>query len=300
MLRKLLCTSFICMILLGCLPNQIVSLASDASSIINETVISAEQENETLVQFNQSADAVYRYALEGDLPKVRGELTRLEQLVKRIHLGKLTTVEGVKAISDSVVETKRAVNAVRIDMDRWLVVTAKLRLAADALNHPQQPMWLQYYKVFSDDLNQMEQGLAQKQDAKTKSAYNSFLQHYRIIRPAAIIQRSPEAIERFDSYLTFLRKKVASNPIVKSETEDAVNLGRELVQEMFLKKKDTPTFVPISGGDDPWIWTIGIGAVVISVLSYVGYRKYQYEKLLELQRKLRSEPESNFKNNIKK
>jgi sporulation protein YpjB len=245
----------------------------------------AEANTQVLEKFHQTAETVYQGAIEGDLIKVRSNVTQLESQLKQIPLGDLTSVEGIRALTNSIVETKRVVNAVKVDPQRWLFTTAKMRLAVDALIHAKQPMWVQYYKVFLEDIDQLERAAKAGQGADVQQSFRGFQEHYELIRPSAIIQRDPSTVEAVDSYVSYLQTRVAAQPFQSDQAVEVIAMAKPILQQLFQKTSDTPTFVPIGSGDDIWVWTIGIGAVVISVLTYVGWRKYQYEKQLALRKK---------------
>lgn len=251
-----------------------------------------EVRTQILEKFNQTAEIVYQGAIEGNLTDVRSNVAQLESMLKQIPLGELTSVEGIRALTNSIVETKRVVNAVKVDLNRWRFTTAKMRLAVDALTHPKQPMWVQYYKVFLDDIDQLERAVKAGQGTNTLQAFRGFQEHYELIRPSAIIQRDPSTIEAADSYVSYLQTRAMAQPLSKDQVLEAIVMAKPILQQLFQKTTDSPTFVPIGTEDDIWVWTFGIGAVVITVLSYVGWRKYQYEKLIALRKKFRRDQNS--------
>lgn len=230
-----------------------------------------------LAEFRKTAEAIYQGALYGDRMGVRKLMEQLETQFKEIPVGQYTTVEGVRALTNSIVEAKRTINNVQINQQHWEEVTSKLRLTVDALTNVNEPMWLTYYKVFEEDFATMKRAATLKDKSVLQHAYHQLQAHYQLIRPAAIVQRDPTSIEKVDSYFALLNTaimKPAGSSSAVTEAE-AVAIGVPVIRELFMMSEDAPTIVPPIGGDDLWLWTLGIGAVLITVLTYVGFRKYR-------------------------
>ncbi|MBU5443994.1 sporulation protein YpjB [Paenibacillus sp. MSJ-34] len=287
MLRKLLLILCIGTIWFG---NPIYGSASDSHDRY-ATYASGDRpvDRNKLEEFDRLADSVYRYTSDGNILEVRKRIAQMEKLFAQIRFEGAASVEGVGALSECIVDMKRIVNQATIQPERWLEAAATVRLAADALTHPEQPMWHQYYKVMNDDIERMEQGLAAETGgaAAIRAAFAAFQQHYNVIRPAAAIQRASEEIEKLDSMMAYLRQRITKDKVEREDLRKILPVGRQWVNELFFGKKDVPTFMPIVGTNDQWIWTLWIGTVVVIVLGYVAWRKYRYEKKAEAERRRR-------------
>jgi len=276
----------LCGLLVGCQPSA--ASKSDSNTelrpVIEQVVPTKKDQQVVLEQFAAKAEKVYRGAISGETIQVRED----------IPLGQLTSVEGIRALTNTIIETKRTVNAVSLNPDRWLLTTAKMRLAVDALVNAKHGLWTQYYKAFIEDMDQLEAAAKAPSKEKFASAFRGLQQHYELIRPAVIIVHPADFVEKFDSYVSFLQTATQTEPFQGQHAAEAISIGKPLIQELFMKRTDKPTFVPPVGtGQDPWIWIVGIGAVVVTVLTYVGYRKYQYEQELARQMKLRNRTDRN-------
>lgn len=226
-------------------------------------------------QLNQIATSLYRNALDYNLSAVREDVSELTKQVERFSFDGLTTVEGMHALTETIVEVKEATASVQAASDSLQHTSAKLRLAVDSLAHPDKPLWLQYYKIIKEDLSSIEQQVMHEQGTDITAKYAELESHYETIRPAAIIRRQPYEIERFDSWMSYLKGLTMSNGAEGQVMLDALKQGDEFANALFGKEKDATAFVPFAGGPEPWAANLFIGSAIVAVLAYVGYRKYR-------------------------
>jgi sporulation protein YpjB len=197
-------------------------------------------------RLEQAAEALYGYVLEGDVVKARAEAEEISQIFISSSFEGLTSVEGVNALSAVIMDLKSAMAAVEASPQRWEAAAARLRLAANSLNHPRQPMWLQYYKLVREDLNDMEQSAAAGDLKSWKAALARLQSRYDNIRPAVIISRPPEAVNTFDSWLSFAQGSTTSaQPVERARLLEIVSYGQDAA------------------------------AFIITALAYAAYRKYR-------------------------
>ncbi|MEK4327666.1 sporulation protein YpjB [Paenibacillus sp. FSL R7-0312] len=227
-------------------------------------------------RLEQAADALYAYVLEGDVVKARQESEEISQIFISSSFEGLTSVEGIHALSTVIMDMKSAVAAVEASPQRWEAAAARLRLAANSLNHPRQPMWLQYYKLVREDLNNMEQGAAANDLKSWKDALARLQSRYDNIRPAVIISRPPEAVNAFDSWISYAQGIATSaQPVERARLLEIVSYGQDAARVMFGKERDEPALsLPLA--PQPYgAWGLLAGAFILTVLAYAAYRKYR-------------------------
>ncbi|WP_379140461.1 sporulation protein YpjB [Paenibacillus sp. sgz500992] len=229
-------------------------------------------------RLEQAAETLYSYVLEGNVAKARQESGEISQIVVSSSFEGLTSVEGINALTTVVMDLKTTMAAAQINPQKWEAAAAKLRLAANSLNHPKQPMWLQYYKLIREDLNDMEQSAVANNLKDWKTAVTRLQSRYDNIRPAVVISRQPEVVNAFDSWLSYAAGiPSSSQPIERTRLLEIVSYGQDAVRVMFGKERDEPALsLPLSppeyGG-----WGLLAGAFILAALAYTGYRKYRGE-----------------------
>ncbi|MDT3426792.1 sporulation protein YpjB [Paenibacillus forsythiae] len=230
------------------------------------------------LELERQAEALYGYVTEGNINKARETTDAISRQFVQSSFEGLTSVEGVNALSGAIIDMKAAVAGVNLQPERWETAAARLRLAANSLAHPRQPMWLQYYKLIREDLDDMEQSAAGSDLTGWKAAVSRIQERYDTIRPAVIIARKPEEVNRFDAWLSYAGGLASgSRPPGREELRDAVSQGREAARVMFGKEKDEPALsLPLAPRQYGLAGWLGAG-FILAALAYTAYRKYRGE-----------------------
>lgn len=229
-------------------------------------------------RLEQAAESLYSYVLEGDIARARRESTEISKIFVSSSFDGLTSVEGVNALSTVIMDLNSTLSAAQISPEKWEAAAARLRLAANSLNHPRQPMWLQYYKVIREDLNDMEQSAAVSDLEGWKTAVSRLQNRYDNIRPAVQISRPAEVVNAFDSWLSYAAGiPSSSQAIERTRLLEIISYGQDAVRVMFGKERDEPALsLPLTqqeyGG-----WGLLAGMFILAALAYAGYRKYRGE-----------------------
>lgn len=249
--------------------------AKEASS--EPQVSMDEQQKGKLSEMNHTAETLYKKAMEGAIEEARAELIVIGNQITQIRFEGITTVEGVNALSNTIVKAKRVFNAVKFSQHEGIIAAARVRLAIDALTHPNQPMWLQYYKVLVEDLSSIRKAAEDKQVAETRKALDVMYQHYSIIRPAILINRDAAEVEKADSLFAFLGSQMAAKQVQYEQVRAGIEQLQQELDEMFMKKH-AQAYAPLTDSGKPIVWATGIGSAIVIVLSYVAWRKFKNEK----------------------
>ncbi|MFB5265948.1 sporulation protein YpjB [Paenibacillus enshidis] len=264
-IRVLLCTA----LLFALLP-QAVSGAYEAAPA--QTATPTQQ-----LALDQAAVALYKHAKEGNIIEVRRRLAEVVQLFGTGNVQKAMSVEGIHAFSGAILDVQEAVNAAAISPEAVIQAAAGLRLAADVLAHPKEPLWQQYYKILYEDLKEAENQFTKGSASGFAQAVGRLEDHYNTIRPSAIISMPPSAVNRTDSWLSFMRGAGGSLNSDPAAVRSALTAGRETLNVLFGREKDAAAFGPfmLAADDDALEWLIG--CVILAALVYAGIRKYRGE-----------------------
>jgi sporulation protein YpjB len=254
---------------------QVSKLSADVSSGNGLVVMSGKTGAQ---QLEQAAEALYGYVLEGDVMKVRQETEEISRILVSSSFEGMTSVEGINALSGVVMDLKAAVASVKVSQQQLEETATKLRLAANSLNQPGQPIWLQYYKLIREDLNAMEQSGTANDLEGWKTAVERLQSRYENIRPAVIVSRQPGVVNAFDSWLSYAAGiPSSSQKIERSRLLEIVSYGQDAVRVMFGKEKDEPALSLPLASQEFGIWGGLAASFIIAVLAYAGYRKYRGE-----------------------
>ncbi|WP_379162413.1 sporulation protein YpjB [Paenibacillus sp. sgz5001063] len=229
-------------------------------------------------RLDEAAEALYGYVLEGNVVKARQQSEKVSQIFVSSSFEGLTTVEGINALSDVIIDLKATLAAAQIDPQKWEAAAAKLRLAANSLNHPRQPMWLQYYKLIREDLNDMEKSAAANDLKSWQTALERLQSRYDNIRPAIIISRSPETVNAFDTWLSYAAGiPSSSQPVGRARLLEIISYGQDAARVLFGKERDEPALSLPLTPPGYGAWGLLAGGFIVAALVYAAFRKYRGE-----------------------
>lgn len=242
----------------------------------NRVQISSQQK-QMIEELNRKAEIVFQYVREDNPEQARVELHELGQLVSQMSFHGITNVEGIEALTHSIVEGKESLNAVQYEPQKSMYAAIQIRLAVDALKKSRNAMWLQYEKVFSEDVKRMRAAIDGNEREAMVSSFEQTKLHLSLIRPSLFIRREPAQVEAIDSLMQAMEQRIQQEQNLES-IRPLIEHYATLMHEIFHEESDE-TFVTIEDVKArPLLWSTIIGSLIISVLSYVAYRRYRYER----------------------
>ncbi|MBP1999565.1 sporulation protein YpjB [Paenibacillus shirakamiensis] len=253
------------LLILLCIPSK--AYAGSEASV--STVVANQ-----LKELDSASEALYRYMQDGDGERAQIEMSKVVQLLVDIPYKGLSSVEGIHALTETVLNTREALARSDHSVEEWRASSSKLRLAIDSLLHKDQALWHQYYRLISNDVDLIIRARAEGSAQEVKSSVQSLNTHYQTIRAAAIIQKDPSLIHQFDSWLSYLQGISTTKKMDAEALKGVLDQGDELVQSLFGKKKTEPVLLPMAGNAHPLRWGLLIGGWIILALMYTGFRNY--------------------------
>jgi sporulation protein YpjB len=154
-----------------------------------------------------------------------------------------------------------------------MLAAAKIRLMADALSHPNTPLWSQYGKVIDEDLRVLEHAFKQKDSKAAKQSFIDLKQHYDTVFPALQVSRDGLELLKLDSAFRFLQSELKAETIGFANLTHALKSLREQLDLLFQHKSDATAYLPLLDTNESFIkWTLGIGLLIISGLGFTAWR----------------------------
>ncbi|WP_127588585.1 sporulation protein YpjB [Paenibacillus koleovorans] len=236
--------------------------------------------SETLKQVEQldaAADLMYKKVIEGDIDTARVKLSEVGDKLTQIRFTGIATVEGIQALTDSVIDAKRELNATSFSAFEGQLAAAKVRLATDALSHRNQPMWLQYYKGMKENVKQLEDSARAGRVEPARTALASLSKHYAVIRPAVILNREVHEVERLESLFSFLNTQVNAERWDMKQLGSGIEHMSAMIDQLF-HRKDAEAFLPLLDQPNPTLWVAGLGTIIIAVLAFAAWRIFRVEQ----------------------
>lgn len=263
---------FFTIMLAGCASAEL-SGSSDRSNDKQDgrSVSSEERRSQLLRSLDLQAGDMYKAVQQNDFVRAREHVNHLSELVTQIPFNGITTIEGAEALLASITTTKELLSSVQIEPERLVMAAAQVRLATDALIHPNHPMWYEYYHVMQDDTKQLQKAIESGQNLL--QAVQNMQAHYAIIRPSVLITHEPQVNEKVESLLSFFMQH-ANKP-------EAGMIGSvqqlSLVWDELFARSNVSAYVPFADSGEPLYWSLVIGSIIITTLCFAAWRRYRFE-----------------------
>jgi sporulation protein YpjB len=181
------------------------------------------------------------------------------------------TTDQLRIISVSHDEALEAAVSSSMEYEERITRLTKFRLVVDAITTSHQPLWIEMKEQIMTSFHQAREAATTGDSADFHTNFNTFLSLYNIIYPSMKIDVSAENIQKLDARINFIdeyRSEVVNNVKSQKELEGLESDLNNLFDNMDEDEAD------------PSLWwvIISTGSIIISTLSYVGWKKYQGDK----------------------
>jgi len=218
------------------------------------------------------ADRMYKEVLDGNILEARELVKSIGDQVVAMEFAGITTVEGLEALTQAITNARSLMDAVQTEPDRLKTAAAQVRLSTDALLHKHQPLWFEYYQTLKSDTEQLREAV--KSGKNIILSAQQLQSHYAVIRPAVLISRSPEVNVRIESLIAyFIQQAGSQGEALLSNVDELMRAWNELFM-----KQDVSAYLPMDAEKQPIYWSLVIGSIIVTVLCFVAWRKYESEQ----------------------
>ena len=211
------------------------------------------------------------------IAEARNTLAQISEMFTRISFDGIATVEGIDALSSTIIKTKHAFAPIKLDQEEAAYYATMLHLGVEALNHEEQPLWLNYEKVLHNDLNAIEKYMNNHQWTDVDNQLVLLQRHYELIRPAIFISRSAQVVEKMDSLVKFTQQQFNQSEVNYSQVTFSITQLREALDALF-KGGDKDVFSVGTFPQTPTTITLTIGSIIIACLSFVAWKRYRVDQ----------------------
>jgi sporulation protein YpjB len=252
--------------------------AGSAFAVVPAAVTPAPKGDRTHVDaeaFLRAAEALYNAALTGNIFEIRLSLRQTETRLRAFPMQRIATAEGIEALAESVARMKRTAAAVSVDPQKQVDAAAEIRLAADALAHRDAPLWRQYRKVLREDVVSLAVSIEKSgASSESRGRFEQLKRHYQLIRTSVLLESEPFLTERADSVIRYTQRLLSNaktDPGLLGEL--AVPL-KDAMEGLFPGQGNDRAAVVPPVAAAPWGWSAFMGTFIVSVLTWVGWRRY--------------------------
>ncbi len=226
-------------------------------------------------ELDHAAATLYRDVMDGNIEKARADVAEVSRWFSTGQVQAALSVEAIHALSGSILEVQQATQSVQASPDEWVKAAANLRLATDALAHPRQPLWQQYYKILREDVSGLNNQFAKGNMKGFKASTAVLEDHYETIRTAALIHGRTTEVVRTDSWISYIKGLGNQQNADASTIRGALDQGNPTFNALFGREKDATALAPFIPRESERRAEVAIGMIVLLALVYAGYRKYR-------------------------
>lgn len=149
----------------------------------------------------------------------------------------------------------------------------KYRLIVDTVMTEHEPLWINMEQSVLTAFQLVKDAYYLQDNQLFLNELNRFLSIYDIIYPSIVLDISVEKVQRIDTQIQYLEQN-SSQMMNQGDGIEAIEALQTDLQALFEENETEEDEA------DPSLWwvIISTGGIIISTLSYVGWRKYKGEK----------------------
>lgn len=234
---------------------------------------------EELRELDQLAEELLTSTKKGDYDFAREHMQLLAQRFPNQVLPAAIRLESLNALTETILAAKQQFLTPQVQEEKLLWHAIQVRLAMDALTHPNQPMWREYQTSFFQQLQQMMEAAVERKGEELRHLLDDNYQLFLAIRPAMGVQISEKLMTRISSAYGSILKELRSQSLDWLIIRDALRELNGAMQEVFLGEDKSASGDLMAPGS-PFSLIVSITAFVTLALTYVGWKKYVAEHRL--------------------
>ncbi|WP_181907392.1 sporulation protein YpjB [Cohnella lupini] len=250
------------------------------------------------VRLLSATEKLYGEVNAGNSKAATRSLTEIESQLRSLPTKGKSIEDGIRELEQSVTELRKSLSSNSPDESKAKSEAAELRLAADALVKPDKPMWHRYRTLISNDLIELSQALPLNSTISgpvaepARSAFNRVVERYLVIRTAALLEIEPWKVERADSVIRYASRIVEAESPKTELLQSTILPLQEALDGLFPSTKESSAaVVPPITAPPSWGWSAMVGSFIVTVLTWVGWRRYKDEEYSGSRKEARHMPE---------
>ncbi|MFC3801364.1 sporulation protein YpjB [Cohnella sp. GCM10012308] len=231
-------------------------------------------------RFRMASESLYRSVSDGDPLVVLRKVSLAEEALHAVPSESLPAPGAAAALAAAMERMRRAVSALSPDAEEVYGASASLRLAADAVSSNGQGLWLEYRRLMREDTDALQAAIASaggKTSPEAKERLAALNGHYGLIRTAVVVTGRRAQAERADAVMRYAGRILsAAAPDPSLAAKLAPQIGAA-IEGLYPPAAEAPASGPLAAAAPAGFFS-AIGAFILTVLTYSGWRKYRGEQ----------------------
>ncbi|WP_054949639.1 sporulation protein YpjB [Numidum massiliense] len=222
---------------------------------------------------------VLTYAKKGDWLAARAELWNLSTAFSQYNWkDAAVSVEGIHALADTLVRARQALTKAAIEAEDVRLHAVRLRLAFDALERREQPLWHAYYDVLTRDAAHLRRVLPKGRKADIVAAVDRLHSHYTLIEPALYVARTPGVVQQVNALFAATETHIRDTGINREPLIQLADHWQKIWHPLFYGTDEEVMAVKVWSVSPlyPVAWLLA--GLIGSVLAFVAWSKAQQQR----------------------
>lgn len=222
--------------------------------------------------WSRTANQVVKWIEKGNYLEAKTQLAILADQFSKSNLSdKNLSIEAIRELSTVIIELEQSLNRITPNEEEIRITAIRLQVAFDAVSHPHQPLWKQYYNPIKKHIQHVKEAVEQKDLESAQEAVKQLTDEFQMIRPALVITKSPSTVQKVDSLLKFIEKQADW-----SKLDQGITQLETLLQPLFFgTEKDVLAVTREMSGVSVHTFTLWLSCFIAGVLTYVSWTRYQ-------------------------
>ncbi|ASB88725.1 sporulation protein YpjB [Bacillus sonorensis] len=235
--------------------------------------LKAGGDSAALQELNELSDTVFQLTRQAQYEEAVQILHYFEDRLKAAEHGgaeDVMTGAQIRQVDLGYRDVLKSLESEGTEQKDKLKAAAQFRMLMDAIESDHDPLWGSLKKPIMNSFKALKADV-QKDDSLTfQEEWNHFLSLYDTIYPSLMIDVSPKQLKSVSSHIEVVEDGGFQQMTESSKLERLTMLEKDL--------EDVFNQVEEDDADPSLLWVIlTTGSIILSTLTYVGFRKYKAE-----------------------
>ncbi|WP_024121851.1 sporulation protein YpjB [Bacillus halotolerans] len=232
------------------------------------------EERGSLKELNDLSDTVFQMTRQSKYEEALQVLSYFEKTLKSAEKQKqdsMLTGAQIRQITLGYNDMVRSLKQADASDTQKLRAAAQFRMLMDAVDNQSDPLWGSLEKPIMEVFAALKQDVQKNESTSFYEKWNEFISLYDLIYPSLTIDISEDQLDTVGKHIEVIEQE-GFQQMTESTKLERLSLLQNDLKSVFDRVEE-------DDADPSLLWVmITTGGIIITALTYVGYRKYRAEK----------------------
>ncbi|MEK4378358.1 sporulation protein YpjB [Bacillus sp. FSL R5-0434] len=232
------------------------------------------EERGSLKELNDLSDTVFQMTRQSKYEEALQVLSYFEKTLKSAEKQKqdsMLTGAQIRQITLGYNDMVRSLKQADASDTQKLRAAAQFRMLMDAVDNQSDPLWGSLEKPIMEVFAALKQDVQKNESTSFYEKWNEFISLYDLIYPSLTIDISEDQLDTVGKHIEVIEQE-GFQQMTESTKLERLSLLQNDLKCVFDRVEE-------DDADPSLLWVmITTGGIIITALTYVGYRKYRAEK----------------------